>query len=57
MSGQHQLTQLIALHHRGGRPRQTPGKPPLRKNKGVRMSKVATALADAGMADLGVLLL
>lgn len=46
----------IALHHRGGRPRETLLRPPLRKNEGVRMSRIAAALADAGMADQGVLL-
>jgi hypothetical protein len=46
--------RLIALHHRGGRPRQTPGKPPLRKNEGIRMSKIVSALTTAGMADEGV---
>jgi Trypsin-like peptidase domain len=46
--------RLIALHHRGGRPRETPGKPPVRKNEGVRMSRVVRALATAGMADQGV---
>jgi hypothetical protein len=46
--------RLIALHHRGGRPRQAPGRPPLRKNEGVRMSRIANALANAGMADRGV---
>lgn len=48
--------RLIALHHRGGRPHETPLRPPLRKNEGVRMSRIAAALADAGMADEGVLL-
>ena len=46
--------RLIALHHRGGRPQETPGKPPLRKNEGVRMSRIAAALKDCGLAAEGV---
>jgi hypothetical protein len=46
--------RLIALHHRGGRPQEIPGKPPLRKNEGVRISRVAAALKERGLAAQGV---
>jgi hypothetical protein len=46
--------RLIALHHRGGRPQEKLLKPPLRKNEGVRMSRIASGLTTAGMADEGV---
>jgi Trypsin-like peptidase domain len=46
--------RLIALHHRGGRPQETVGGAPVRKNEGIRMSRIAAALADGGFADRGV---
>jgi hypothetical protein len=42
--------RLIALHHSGGRPRILLGRPPLRKNEGIRISRVAAGLADYGIA-------
>jgi hypothetical protein len=48
--------RLIAVHHRGGRPQETGGKPPVRKNEGIRMSRIAAALSARGMAAQGVLL-
>ena len=41
--------RLIALHHRGGRPQQILGKPPLCKNEGIRISRVAQAIAARGL--------
>jgi hypothetical protein len=43
--------RLIALHRAGGRPQSVAGKEPLRKNEGVRISRVA-----AGIAQLGITL-
>jgi hypothetical protein len=48
--------RLIALHHRGGRPQETGGRPPVRKNEGIRMSRIAAALTVRGMAARGILL-
>jgi hypothetical protein len=48
--------RLIALHHSGGRPHTDPGRQPVRKNEGVRMSRIATALAGRGLAAAGVAL-
>lgn len=42
--------RLIALHHRGGLPRAMPLGPPLRKNEGIRMSRIVVALVAAGVA-------
>lgn len=36
---------LIALHHRGGHPQTLPGKPPIRKNEGIRISRIAPIAA------------
>jgi trypsin-like peptidase/effector-associated domain 1 (EAD1)-containing protein len=41
--------RLIALHHAGGRPQEVAGKPPLRKNEGIRIPRIV-----AGLAALGV---
>jgi hypothetical protein len=48
--------RLVALHHRGGRPQATLGGAPVRKNEGIRMSRIAAALADRGFAARGVTL-
>jgi Trypsin-like peptidase domain/Effector-associated domain 1 len=40
---------LIALHHQGGRPRLLLGKPPLRKNEGIRISRVIQGLDPHGL--------
>jgi hypothetical protein len=42
--------QLIALHHMGGRPRILLGRPPLRKNEGIRISRVVQGLTSHGVA-------
>jgi V8-like Glu-specific endopeptidase len=36
--------RLIALHHAGGRPQEVLGKPPLRKNEGIRISRIVESL-------------
>jgi hypothetical protein len=43
--------RLLALHHRGGRPQETLSAAPVRKNEGIRMSLIATALRDCGVVD------
>jgi hypothetical protein len=40
---------LIALHHAGGRPQEVAGKPPLKKNEGIRISRVLDGLQAAGI--------
>lgn len=42
---------LIALHHRGGQPQSVAGRQPIRKNEGIRISRVAAGLAAAGIID------
>ncbi|MDX8148793.1 trypsin-like peptidase domain-containing protein [Lentzea sp. BCCO 10_0061] len=42
--------RLIALHHAGGRPQEVLGKPPMRKNEGVRISCITDGLARRGVA-------
>jgi hypothetical protein len=42
--------RLIALHHQGGRPQDILGKPPLRKNEGIRISRVVQDLRELGVA-------
>lgn len=42
--------RLIALHHAGGRPQEFVGRPPLKKNEGIRISRVAAGLQAAGVA-------
>ena len=37
--------RLVALHHAGGRPQEVAGKPPLRKNEGIRIPRVTSGLA------------
>jgi hypothetical protein len=39
--------RLLALHHRGGRPQEVLGRPPVRKNEGIRISRVVAGLRDA----------
>jgi hypothetical protein len=41
--------KLIALHHAGGRPQEVAGKPPLRKNEGIRISRVLEGLSTLGI--------
>ncbi len=41
--------QLIALHHAGGRPQEIVGRAPLRKNEGIRISRVIDGLITAGV--------
>lgn len=42
--------RLIALHHRGGLPQTVAGKPPLRKNEGIRISRVVEGMRQHGIA-------
>lgn len=37
---------LIALHHAAGRPQEVTGRPPLKKNEGIRISRILEALAQ-----------
>ena len=41
--------RLIGLHHAGGRPQEVAGKPPIRKNEGIRIPAVIQGLANAGV--------
>jgi V8-like Glu-specific endopeptidase len=41
--------RLIALHHAGGRPQQIVGKPPVKKNEGIRISRVLGGLNAQGV--------
>ena len=41
--------QLIALHHAGGRPQQVVGKPPVKKNEGIRISCIVAGLREQGV--------
>jgi S1-C subfamily serine protease len=41
--------RIIALHHRGGRPVEVVGKPPVAKNEGVRISRVLTRMKSQAM--------
>lgn len=36
--------ELIALHHAGGRPQEVVGRTPMKKNEGIRISKITYAL-------------
>jgi S1-C subfamily serine protease len=38
--------QLIALHHAGGRPQDVAGRPPVKKNEGIRIPTIVAGLAD-----------
>jgi V8-like Glu-specific endopeptidase len=42
--------RLIALHRAGGRPREVAGKPPLRKNEGVRIPLIVAGLGKLGIS-------
>lgn len=42
--------RLIALHHSGGRPQEVAGKAPLRKNEGIRISRVRQGLSELNIA-------
>ena len=39
---------LIGLHHAGGRPQETLGKPPVVKNEGIRIPRIVAGLASRG---------
>jgi hypothetical protein len=41
--------RLIGLHHAGGRPQEVAGRPPLRKNEGVRIPPIVAALTQHGI--------
>lgn len=41
--------RLVALHHVGGRPQEVAGKPPLRKNEGIRIPRIVKGLAARGV--------
>jgi hypothetical protein len=36
--------RLVALHHAGGRPQEVAGRPPVRKNEGIRIPRVVSGL-------------
>jgi V8-like Glu-specific endopeptidase len=40
---------LIAVHHAGGRPQEVLGRPPTKKNEGVRISQIRAGLAALGI--------
>lgn len=42
--------RLIALHHVGGAPQEVAGKPPLKKNEGIRIERVLDGLLAEGIA-------
>lgn len=42
--------KIIALHHAGGRPQEVAGKAPLKKNEGIRISRVRIGLESVGIA-------
>lgn len=42
--------QLIALHHAGGRPQEVPGRIPMKKNEGIKISRIANGLAQQGIS-------
>jgi Trypsin-like peptidase domain len=41
--------RLVALHHAGGRPITVPGKPPLTKNEGIRISRAFARMRAFGL--------
>ena len=41
--------RLFALHRAGGRPQEVAGKPPLRKNEGIRIPRIRDGLANLGV--------
>lgn len=40
--------RLVAVHHRGGRPQQLAGRSPLKKNEGIRASRIIAGLNAKG---------
>ena len=42
--------RLLALHHAGGRPQEVVGKPPLKKNEGIRIPLIMDGLSKAHVA-------
>jgi V8-like Glu-specific endopeptidase len=44
--------QLVAVHHRGGRPQQLAGRSPLKKNEGIRASRIIAGLNAQGVTPL-----
>lgn len=40
--------ELIAVHHAGGTPQDVVGRPPVKKNEGIRVSRVRAGLAEQG---------
>jgi V8-like Glu-specific endopeptidase len=42
--------RLIAIHHAAGRPQEVLGKPPVKKNEGIRIPRVLTGLRMLGVA-------
>jgi len=44
------LGRLVALHHAGGRPQLVAGQLPVKKNEGIRISRVTQGLKAAGIA-------
>jgi V8-like Glu-specific endopeptidase len=44
--------RLIALHHVGGRPQEILGKPPVKKNEGIRISRVISGLSSQSITIL-----
>lgn len=43
-----ELGRMIALHHSGGRPQEIAGQLPIKKNEGIRASRVAAGLKSGG---------
>jgi len=41
--------KLIALHHAGGRPQEVAGRAPLKKNEGIRISRIVAGLTAQGV--------
>jgi Trypsin-like peptidase domain/Effector-associated domain 1 len=46
------LGQLIAVHHLGGTPQTVVGRPPMKKNEGIRATRIAAALRALGVTPL-----
>ncbi len=42
--------RLVALHHAGGRPQEVLGKPPLKKNEGIRIPRIIAGLKERGIS-------
>jgi hypothetical protein len=41
--------RIVALHHAGGRPQEVAGRQPIKKNEGIRISRVLAGLKSAGV--------